>query len=47
MKETCFYCDDHLHDNRLHYVSFFHNAVEREETLCDVCYAEWLEGIKE
>lgn len=47
MENTCFYCDDAIEERNIHYISFFHEYREREETLCDVCYSEWLEGIKE
>lgn len=44
---TCFYCDDEIENEQLHFVSFFRENEEHEKTLCDECYAEWLEGIKE
>lgn len=47
MKSTCFYCDYEIDEKKIHYISFFHEAMEREEMLCDGCYSEWLEGIKE
>ncbi len=43
---TCFYCQNAIEDQHVHYVSIVSNAQEREETLCDVCYSEWLEGTK-
>ncbi|MRH43912.1 hypothetical protein GH741_14815 [Aquibacillus halophilus] len=43
----CFYCDDSLTENGLRRINFFHNELEREETLCVDCYSEWLHGIKE
>ncbi|WP_165820860.1 hypothetical protein [Pueribacillus theae] len=47
MENKCFYCDDEIDEKHVHYISFFHENEEREETMCKHCYAEWLEGIKE
>ncbi|KIL74595.1 hypothetical protein ACP2W0_09735 [Pseudobacillus badius] len=46
MDQTCFYCDEDLTQKRTHYISFFHENQEREETMCEYCYSEWLQGIK-
>ncbi|MEK4029438.1 MULTISPECIES: hypothetical protein [Bacillaceae] len=46
MNQTCFYCDDDLEQQRVHYISFFHENKEREEMMCEYCYSEWLQGIK-
>ncbi|ARP42498.1 MULTISPECIES: hypothetical protein [Geobacillus] len=45
MNETCFYCQCECDDN-VHYVSFYTNGKEHEETLCPECYEEWLQGMK-
>ncbi|MET3698506.1 hypothetical protein SAMN05877753_109146 [Bacillus oleivorans] len=47
MAEQCFYCTKEVDDNQLHFVTFLSSMSEREETLCDECYQEWLQGIKE
>ncbi|UFU00734.1 hypothetical protein KO561_07305 [Radiobacillus kanasensis] len=47
MNDTCFYCDQPITEPSIHFVNFFHNYNDREETLCPSCYKEWLEGIKE
>lgn len=47
MAESCFYCGNALNQNdAVHYVSFIRENNEEEQTLCDACYNEWLEGIK-
>lgn len=46
MNQTCFYCEDDLKHQHVHYISFFHKNQEREEAMCDYCYSEWLQGIK-
>lgn len=45
-ENTCFYCQDIINEQNIHYVSIFNNSQEREEALCDICYSEWLEGTK-
>jgi hypothetical protein len=47
MAYQCFYCENDIQHEELHMVSFFKEDHELEETLCDTCYSEWLEGIKE
>ncbi|MEH7108750.1 MULTISPECIES: hypothetical protein [Bacillaceae] len=46
MIETCFYCSDEIEDTKFHHVSFISANQERDETLCEECYKEWLHGIK-
>lgn len=46
MNEKCFYCDYDVADNQIHVVSFVKSGVEQEESLCNECYQEWLQGIK-
>ncbi|WP_243298432.1 hypothetical protein [Bacillus litorisediminis] len=47
MAEQCFYCLREVDDNQLHFVTFLASMNEREEALCNECYQEWLQGIKE
>ncbi|MGC4376237.1 hypothetical protein WD019_04750 [Fictibacillus sp. Mic-4] len=47
MEKNCFYCDYEIEEGKQHFVAFFKNRMEQEKPLCDVCYAEWLEGLKE
>ncbi|MBS4171667.1 hypothetical protein [Bacillus sp. FJAT-49736] len=47
MENSCFYCDYSIEGGKHHYISFFKDGVEHEQPLCDICYSEWLEGIKE
>lgn len=46
MLEKCFYCTTEIEERQLHYVSFVSSNQERNESLCDECYKEWLEGLK-
>ncbi|WP_195891949.1 hypothetical protein [Neobacillus dielmonensis] len=46
MSEKCFYCSNDIEENQLHLVSFITSNEERNESLCDECYQEWLHGIK-
>ena len=46
MQEKCFYCTNDIEEKQLHYVSFLTASMERNETLCDECYQEWLHGQK-
>ena len=47
MAEQCFYCSREVDDKQLHLVTFLASMSEREEVLCDECYLEWLQGVKE
>lgn len=50
MSYQCFYCEHEIERRQVHFVTFVNadiDHVEREEALCDECYQEWLEGIKE
>ncbi|MDQ0338919.1 hypothetical protein J2S00_001705 [Caldalkalibacillus uzonensis] len=47
MSYLCFYCDYEVDPEEVHFVMFQIMDAEREEALCEHCYAEWLEGIKE
>jgi hypothetical protein len=46
MPEKCFYCTSDIEEKQLHYVSFVSSNKERDESLCDECYKEWLHGLK-
>jgi hypothetical protein len=46
MPEKCFYCTTDIEERQLHYVSFVSSNKERDESLCDECYQEWLHGLK-
>lgn len=46
MSQKCFYCTNDTEENERHLVTFQVTQMEREETLCDECYKEWLQGIK-
>lgn len=35
-----------MEQKETHYVTFYDEVSERNETLCDGCYREWLESIK-
>ncbi|MBD1379417.1 hypothetical protein [Metabacillus arenae] len=47
MENNCFYCDYKVDERKHHYITFFKDGSETEELLCNACYEEWLEGIKE
>ncbi|CAJ1003189.1 MULTISPECIES: hypothetical protein [Bacillales] len=40
----CCHCE-HETDS-IHLITYFQGKQEREELVCDTCYAEWLEGLK-
>ncbi|GAB6934136.1 hypothetical protein JCM14720_00560 [Calditerricola yamamurae] len=45
MDGTCYWCGHSLAG--IHYVTFYEpDGGERNEPLCDECYAEWLESLK-
>ncbi|MEH6946125.1 hypothetical protein [Peribacillus asahii] len=46
MSEKCFYCTNDIQENGIHHVTFHVTDEHRDETLCDECYQEWLQGIK-
>ncbi|MDQ0214882.1 hypothetical protein J2S13_001279 [Oikeobacillus pervagus] len=46
MSHTCFYCGYEIEENKIHEVTLIKSQQESDETLCDVCYSDWLEGIK-
>lgn len=46
MQEKCFYCTNDIEERQLHYVSFITEGSEKNESLCDECYQEWLDGMK-
>jgi len=46
MPETCFYCINEIEEKQLHHVTFLTSNREKDETLCDECYQEWLQGMK-
>lgn len=46
MNQTCFYCTNDMEDKETHHVTFHVSQTEPDETLCDECYREWLQGIK-
>jgi len=42
---TCYWCGHPL--DGIHYVTFYEpDGGEKNEPLCDECYAEWLESLK-
>lgn len=43
-KYQCYYCEKDT--DSAHQIYFFQNKQEREELLCDVCYADWIESLK-
>ncbi|MGM0875344.1 MAG: hypothetical protein ACQEWV_11185 [Bacillota bacterium] len=47
MVDKCFYCDYEIEYGIVYHVTFLKDQDEHEKSLCDFCYAEWLEGIKE
>ncbi len=47
MENQCFYCDIDIENGQVYQITFFLDQSEHDKSLCDVCYAEWLEGIKE
>lgn len=44
MEYTCYYCEHPT--TSIHPVTFYESEGDRDEFLCDDCYAEWLESIK-
>jgi hypothetical protein len=46
MEENCFYCGEEINDRFSHGL-FIHQNEHVDKTLCQDCYKEWLEGIKE
>jgi Fe-S-cluster-containing dehydrogenase component len=44
-ENKCFYCEYEI-EGRPYFINFFSGTKERDEALCDVCYADWLAGIK-
>ncbi len=45
MADKCYYCERDV-DHRPYYVTFYETGEEQDESLCDMCYAEWLESLK-
>ncbi|MCM3081741.1 hypothetical protein M3558_22375 [Brevibacillus invocatus] len=43
-KYRCYYCE-HATDS-VHQISFFQGKQDRDELLCDDCYADWIESLK-
>lgn len=43
----CFYCENDIEPDHVHIVNLYDPEHPQDERLCDQCYAEWLEGIKE
>ena len=44
MGYSCFHCE---HDTmQIHMITLYDQDQERNEPLCDDCYAEWLHSIK-
>lgn len=41
---TCYHCEHQVQN--VHPVTFYETDEERNELLCEECYAEWLESIK-
>lgn len=44
MEHMCYHCE-HQTEN-VHRVTFYESDYEHDELLCDECYSEWLESIK-
>jgi hypothetical protein len=44
--KKCFYCDYEI-EGRSYVINFDKDNKEHSAHLCDVCYPEWLEGLKE
>ena len=40
----CYYCEHETES--AHMITFFQGTEERDELLCDTCYADWLESLK-
>ncbi|WP_183192320.1 hypothetical protein [Brevibacillus fluminis] len=40
----CYYCEHET--GSVHLINFFQSRVDREELLCDECYADWIESLK-
>lgn len=47
LENQCFYCANDIEYGKAYHVTFISDQNEHEKPLCDVCYSEWLEGIKE
>ena len=45
MDEPCFYCNEEM-ENKYHGVFIMQNE-HVEKPLCEECYKDWLDGIKE
>lgn len=45
MEYTCFHCDHTVSNVRQ--VTFYEGDHEHDELLCEDCYSEWLESIKD
>ncbi|WP_442598245.1 hypothetical protein [Neobacillus sp. D3-1R] len=46
MDEQCFYCHAPLEETNF-YGAFIYQNEHLEKPLCQECYKDWLEGIKE
>lgn len=44
MEYTCYYCEHNT--SSAHLVTFYKQDEERNELLCDECYADWLLALK-
>ncbi|MGG1661797.1 hypothetical protein [Brevibacillus sp. NRS-1366] len=43
-KYRCYYCEKETDSVRQ--ISFFQGKQDRDELLCDVCHADWIESLK-
>lgn len=43
----CFYCGEKIEPGHVHITHLYESEHPKDEPLCDDCYSEWLEGIKE
>ncbi|WP_202595415.1 hypothetical protein [Halalkalibacter okhensis] len=46
MEDHCFYCHDEVNERFSHGL-FIHQNEHVDKALCQDCYKEWLEGMKE
>ena len=44
---SCYYCGQKIEEGHVHMTHLYEAEHPQDEPLCDECYGEWLEGIKE
>ncbi|WP_017727622.1 hypothetical protein [Halalkalibacterium ligniniphilum] len=47
MDVQCFYCSERIEEKNQFVASFFLQQEHVDKPLCEECYKEWLEGMKE